>query len=125
MSKVKKCIYIIIGLISFALGIIGIIFPILPTTPFLLLASFCFARGSDRFDKWFRKTKVYKKYLEDFVKERAMTLKQKISLVLFADLMLAFPIYMTNNIYLRIFLIALIIFKIYYFTFRIRTKSEY
>ena len=52
MSKIKKYIYITIGLIAFVLGSIGVIIPILPTTPFLLLASFCFARGSDKFNNW-------------------------------------------------------------------------
>ena len=82
MSKVKKGIYICIGLVAFALGAIGVILPILPTTPFLLLASFCFAKGSERFNTWFINTKVYKKHLESFVKERAMTLKQKVILKL-------------------------------------------
>ena len=121
MNKIKKYIYITIGLISFALGAIGVAFPILPTTPFLLLASFCFAKGSERFNTWFVNTKIYKKHLESFVKERSITLKQKICILAFADFMLAFPIILVDNLHLRLFLIGLIIFKLYYFTFRIRT----
>ena len=67
MNKIKKYIYITVGLIAFALGAIGVALPILPTTPFLLLASFCFARGSEKFNIWFTNTKVYKKHLESFV----------------------------------------------------------
>ena len=121
MNKIKKYCYIVVGLIAFALGSIGIILPVLPTTPFLLLASFCFAKGSDRFNNWFVNTKVYKKHLETFVEERAMTLKQKIVLLAFADTMMAFPLVMVDVLAMRITLIILILFKFYYFIFRIKT----
>lgn len=121
MSKVRKGIYIGIGLIAFALGAIGVILPILPTTPFLLLASFCFAKGSERFHIWFINTKIYQKHLETFVKEKAMTLKQKVCLLAFADTMMAIPIITVDVLPMRITLIALIIFKLYYFIFKIKT----
>lgn len=121
MSKVKKYIYITIGLIAFVLGSIGVIIPILPTTPFLLLASFCFARGSDKFNNWFKGTKLYKKHLESFVNERAMTLKQKICILAFADTMIAIPLLLVDVLAMRIVLILVIVFKLYYFTFKIKT----
>ena len=73
------------------------------------------------FNIWFTNTKVYKKHLESFVNERAMTLKQKVCLLAFADFMLAFPMILIDNLHLRIFLVCLILFKLYYFTFRIKT----
>lgn len=121
MNKIKKYIYITVGLIAFVLGTIGVAIPILPTTPFFLLASFCFARGSERFNVWFTNTKLYKKHLESFVNERAMTLKQKISLLAFANFMLAFPLIFVDNMYVKLFILVLIVFKLYYFTFRIKT----
>lgn len=121
MSKVKKYIYITIGLIAFLLGSIGVIIPILPTTPFLLLASFCFARGSDKFNNWFKSTKLYKKHLESFVNERAMTLKQKICILAFADTMIAIPLFLVDVMAMKVALIMVIVFKLYYFTFKIRT----
>lgn len=124
MNKVKKFIYITIGLIAFVLGAIGVVLPILPTTPFLLLASFCFAKGSDRFNNWFTNTKMYKNHLENFVQERAMTLKQKVCLLAFADTMLAFPLIILDSIPVKLVIIALIIFKFYYFFFRIKTISK-
>ncbi len=121
MSKVKKYIYITIGLIAFLLGSIGVIIPILPTTPFLLLASFCFARGSDKFNNWFKGTKLYKKHLESFVNERAMTLKQKICILAFADTMIAIPLFLVDVMAMKVVLIMVIVFKLYYFIFKIKT----
>ena len=56
----KKILYIMIGCISLGLGIIGVILPIFPTVPFVLLAAFCFARSSERLDGWFKNTKLYR-----------------------------------------------------------------
>lgn len=105
MNNIKRYIYIAIGLIAFILGCIGVVLPVLPTTPFLLLASFCFTRGSEKFNNWFINTKVYKKHMKNFVDERSMTLKQKVFILSFADFMLMFPLIKIDNIYMRITLI--------------------
>ncbi|WP_297633641.1 YbaN family protein [uncultured Clostridium sp.] len=121
MKQIKKYIYVGIGLLSFIVGAIGVILPVLPTTPFLLLSGYCFARGSERFNTWFLNTKIYKKHLESFVKEKAMTLKQKVVILGIADTMIMIPIILINSMHLRLFLIGVIIFKFYYFIFRIKT----
>ena len=121
MNKVKKYFYITLGFIALGLGLIGVILPILPTTPFLLLTSFCFAKGSERFHVWFTNTNIYKKHLESFVKERAMTLKQKVVLLSFVNFMLAFPLILVDVLPMRITIIVLIIIKLYYFIFRVKT----
>ena len=121
MSKVKKGIYICIGLVAFALGAIGVILPILPTTPFLLLASFCLAKGSEKFHTWFTGTKLYKNHLDEFVQNRSMTLKTKFSLLLPASGMLLLAFAAMPNWYGRAFIIFLIIFKYVYFFTRIKT----
>lgn len=121
MNKIKKTLYIIAGLIAFGLGAIGVMLPILPTTPFLLLASYCFVRGSSKFDAWFKGTSIYKKHLESFVEDRAMTKKQKVCILLLADFMLAFPFFIIDSIYMKIVIIVLVSCKYYYFTFKIET----
>ena len=121
MNKVKKYFYITLGFITLGLGLIGVILPILPTTPFLLVTSFCFAKGSERFHSWFTNTNIYKKHLESVVKERAMTLKQKVVLLSFVNFMLAFPLILVDVLPMRITIIVLIIIKLYYFIFRVKT----
>lgn len=116
-----RYIYLMIGMISFGLGFIGIVLPILPTTPFLLLAGFCFARSSKRVHNWFVSTKAYQRHLEPFVQKRAMTLKTKICILSLASFMLAFPLFLTDLWWLRVYIIGLYIFKYYYFLFKIKT----
>ena len=121
MNRIKKIIFVIVGFISLLLGIIGTVLPILPTVPFLLLTSYCFARGSNKFEVWFKSSKIYKKYLESFILNKSMTLKQKIYISTFADIMIAFPLIILDNLYIKLFLIIIIIFKYYYFIFKIKT----
>lgn len=117
----RKLFYLIIGTLSLGLGLLGIILPILPTTPFLLLTSFCYAKGSTRFHNWFTHTGIYQKHLESFVSKRSMTLKTKIGLLGLASTMLLFPLIFVDVFIMRLVIIALYIGKYYYFVFKIKT----
>ena len=119
--NIVKIIYIVMGFIALVFGILGVILPVLPTTPLLLLASFCFVKGSERFEKWFKDTRIYKRHLESFVRERAMTLRQKVTILLFADVMIAIPFIILDSIVVRIMLLLIVIYKYYYFITKIRT----
>jgi uncharacterized membrane protein YbaN (DUF454 family) len=123
INKTIKIFYVLTGFIALGLGIIGIVLPILPTTPFLLLASVCFMRGYEKLNCWFKDTKVYKNHLESFVKHRSLTLKQKVLILLFADTMIAFPLILTDIKPMKIALIIIILYKLYYFTFKIKTRK--
>lgn len=119
-----RIIYCILGFITLGLGIIGVVLPIIPTVPFLLLTSFFFSKGSKRFNDWFTNSKIYKRYLEGFVKNKIMTLKSEIMLLAFVTSLLVFAMWKVNNIYMSICLIILIIFKYLYFIFCIETVSK-
>ena len=121
LKKLFKGIYIILGIILLGIGIIGIVLPVLPTTPFVLLASFCLAKGSDRINNRFKKTKIYREYILNF-KENGLTKKQKIRIVLTADLMLLASGYFVNNFHVRIFLFCLALIKTAVI-FRIKTNA--
>lgn len=124
MKEIKKIAYTTIGFISLILGVIGVILPILPTTPFLLLTSFCFLRSSERINEWFKGTKIYKKHLQDFVEEKAMTMKQKIIILAFSESLILIPCILVDNLMMRMTLVTIMILKLYYFMFRIRTIKE-
>ncbi|MDF2790994.1 MAG: rane protein [Neobacillus sp.] len=124
MSKIIKFLYIIIGFIALGLGVLGLVLPVLPTTPLLLLASYCFVKGSERFEHWFKGTTLYKRHLETFVKERAMTLKQKLTILLFADVMIAIPFFILDSFFIRLMLVLIVFYKYYYFIYKIKTVPE-
>lgn len=119
--RMIRGIYMIVGLLALVLGIIGIVLPVLPTTPFLLLAAYGFARGSERFDRWFRGTSVYDKYVASFLKHRAMTLRQKAVLMVFSDVMLLLAFIQTGSLLVRLLLVCIVVYKYYFFIVRIRT----
>lgn len=122
--RIINIVFIALGFLFLAIGLIGVVLPVLPTTPFILLASACFVKGSDRFDRWLKGTKVYKDYAEDFVESRSMTFKRKAQLMALSDFMLLFPLIKLDSLYIRTFLIIVIIAKYWYFIFRIKTIEE-
>lgn len=116
----RKILYIIIGCISLGLGIIGVIVPILPTVPFVLLAAFCFAKSSERLDGWFRNTKLYK---ENNMKN-SMTKQAKIRIMCSVTLLMGIGFIMMglNGIVVgNIVLLIVWIFHMVYFTFGVKT----
>ena len=119
-----KYLYFILGLVFMLIGMIGVVLPILPTTPFLLAALFFFTKSSSRAKIWFQGTKLYQNHLNDFVTRRAMTLRTKVMLLSFASTMLLIAFLMMNNIYGRMTIVLLVIFKYYYFISRIETIKK-
>ena len=85
----KKVLYIILGCIGVGLGAVGAVVPMLPAFPFLMLAAFCFARSSEKLDRWFKGTKLYKDNLEDYVAGRGMTWKTKIRIMITVTLLMS------------------------------------
>jgi len=69
---------IVAGTISTALGILGIFVPILPTTPFLLLAAACYSRSSQRFYDWLLNNKYFGNYIRNYRERKAIPLKVKV-----------------------------------------------
>ena len=70
-SRFVKALYFIAGTVCLILGIIGIILPILPTTPFLLLAAGCYARSSERFYNWLLNNRILGSYIRNYREGKA------------------------------------------------------
>ncbi len=64
--KVQNVFFVTVGAMSLALGILGVFLPILPTTPFVLLAAFCFSKGSPRLHAWILRNRVFGPLIQDW-----------------------------------------------------------
>lgn len=111
------------GFLSFALGMAGVVLPILPTTPFILVAAFCFARSSDRLNGWFKGTKVYKMVFEGYMTKRSMTLRSKLTILVPVTVLLAVSFAMMSNVPVgRAIVAAVWVGHIVYFGFVVKTE---
>lgn len=76
-SKLKSRVYLAVGFSMVGLGVIGIPTPLLPTTPFLLVAAYCFARSSPKWHEWLVTHRVLGPYIAAFREKRGLTVGQK------------------------------------------------
>lgn len=83
MKKLKDYCLIFIGVMALIIGLIGVIVPLLPTTPFILLAAACFARSSDKFYQWLIGHPWFGQYIKDYREGRGIPLKVKITTICF------------------------------------------
>lgn len=81
-KKLKRKLLIVAGTISTAIGIVGIFVPILPTTPFLLLAAACYLRSSRKFYNWLLNNRFFGAYVRSYLQGRGMPLKIKVLTIL-------------------------------------------
>lgn len=73
----KRTILLVCGTLSVGLGILGIFLPLLPTTPFLLLAAGCYARSSGRFYNWLLTNRLCGRYIRNYREGRGIPVRQK------------------------------------------------
>jgi len=117
-----RYIFIIIGMIALALGTIGWVMPFIPTTPFYLLTVFCFGKSSRRLHNWFIETRLYKRYLESYVRRRTMTVSTKISAIVSITIFMGISFYLMSDVFVgRVVLSAIWGLHVLYFLFRVKT----
>ncbi|HYP29687.1 MAG TPA: YbaN family protein [Blastocatellia bacterium] len=106
MSLLAKALLNIAGTVFVALGILGAFLPLLPATPFLLLASACYIRGSDRLYRWLMGNRYLGPYIRNFQEKRGMPMKAKIISIAILWASLAFSIYRVEPVILDTTLIV-------------------
>lgn len=120
-----KIFYIALGCIALALGAIGVALPILPTTPFLLVSAFSFAKSSPRLNTWFRGTKLYKNNLESFNRGEGMTVKTKARILLTVTALLAIAAFAMSNVPYGVVIIGAVwVAHLVGFLLVVKTKKE-
>jgi uncharacterized membrane protein YbaN (DUF454 family) len=105
LGKLKRQLFIIAGTICVGIGIIGIVVPVLPTTPFLLLAAICYMRGSRRLYDALLRNRFLGSYIKNYLEGRGMSLKMKIwTLSLLWIALVCTAVLATDSLVIRIIL---------------------
>ena len=125
--SVKRIAFVVLGCISLALAVLGVVLPILPTVPFLALAAFCFAKSSDRLNNWLLNTKFYQNNFADFKAGKGMTVKTKVRILATVTLVMAvglIAMLIKGVIFGSIALVIVWLGHIYYFGYKVKTIKE-
>jgi len=104
----RKYIFMTGGIISVALGSLGIILPLLPTTPFLLLAAYLFSQSSEKFHDKLMKNRVLGKYIYNYTERKGIILRDKIISLITLWGGIGFSFTKMGNIYGRTFLLVVL-----------------
>ena len=103
----KRVLLIILGWICVVLATLGVVLPLLPTTPFLLLAGWCFARSSPRFHHWLLHRSWFGSYLRHWQQHRALPKGAKPKAVALILVTFAVSIYFVPLLWVRILLLCM------------------
>lgn len=100
----KKSLLVIAGTLSLVVGVIGIFLPLLPTTPLLLLAAYCYLKSSDKLYNRLINSKRLGPYIKNYIEKKAVKNKVKYSALAFLWTSLIISIILIDNIYIRLLL---------------------
>lgn len=122
IRRIPRMLWAAAGFVTFGLGAVGTVVPILPTTPFLLVAAFCFARSSARVNSWFKSTKLYHAVIEGYATKRRMTVRSKLYLLVPITVVLAISFLLMGAVPVGRAVVAVVwVAHIVYFGFIVKT----
>ncbi len=115
---------ILAGNFFVALGVLGIFLPLLPTTPFLLLAAACYFRSSERFYCWLMNNKWMGNYIKNYREKNKLPLKIKVLSLSFLWLTIGYSVFFIVNIFLLRVILILIAIGVTIHVLSIRTLKQ-
>lgn len=107
-QKFVRALFFVAGTVSLAIGTIGIVLPILPTTPLLLLALACYCRSSKRMTKWVLTNKYFGSYIRRYKEGKGIPIKTKIIAIATLWITISYSAFFIVNIWI----VQLILFAI-------------
>lgn len=119
----QRILLLSLGWLAIVLGTLGIVLPLLPTTPFVLLAAWCFARSSPRFHDWLLWKSPFGRYIRHWQQHRAMPPGAKMRAMLLIVITFSVSIYLVNLLWVRI-LLGVMLCMLLLFMWRIPVAAE-
>lgn len=121
LNRMKKAAFVVLGTISLATGIVGAFVPVLPTTPFVLLAIFLYVRSSQRMYEWVLRSRFAGKHVHSIMQGHGIPLSVKVFSIATSFVMIGYvSVFVTENFFVRMLLGLLFLVQIY-FMVRIKT----
>lgn len=122
--EIKKVLLMATGCIGVGLGAVGAVVPFLPSFPFLMLATICFAKSSDRLDRWFKNTRLYKNNLESYANGQGMSGRTKMKIISLVTILFSIAAYMMRRVPVGLAVLGIIwVFHIFYFVVVVKNKQ--
>ena len=123
-NNLSRWVLIITGSFFTGLGILGIFLPLLPTTPFLLIAAACYIRSSERFYNWLINNKWLGNYIKNYREGKGVPLKVKVLSISLLWITIGYSVFFVVNIFLIRVILILIAIGVTIHIISIRTLKQ-
>ena len=122
--KTKRAIIFSLGVLLIGVGVVGVILPVLPTTPFILAAAICFGKSSKRAEKWISNNRYFGSYIENYKNKKGVPIDIKRNSILFLWFMLIISAIIFNDI-LIVIILAIVGICVSVHILLLKTKNEF